>query len=194
MAIASTLLAASIVEGSMYSSPLYISAGVSANYLEVKKDHNLQKYNSGIASTFALGYHLTDSSRIEGEVGYRENDLNYYRQKYHDYRGKADYKKYRPNYTRNAVTMMVNAYSDFNINFPLVPYLGLGAGYSYKGSYGKRKVTDFKKENSQFAGQGIAGVKLLLTTNLNLAMEYRYFLCKSSKYEQSVGLLLSYNL
>lgn len=66
-------------------------------------------------------------------------------------------------------TGMVNGYVDIDIGLALVPYLGLGAGFT--------NVSDdvFNRDNYILAGQGIAGVTLQLNDTFDIFAEYRYF-------------------
>lgn len=97
-----------------------------------------------------IGYAFQNGFRLEGELAYRDNDLDGVPQD-------------------SAITsLMANAYYDFNRGGRFQPYIGAGIGY------GRIDVTG-NDDQDAWAWQAMAGVAVGLTDRLDLDIGYRYF-------------------
>src|SRR3546814_7967181 len=62
---------------------------------------------------------------------------------------------------------MANVLVDLDFGFPVIPYIGAGAGAAY--------VDTGFGESTNFAYQGIAGLGYAITPNMTAFVDYRYF-------------------
>jgi opacity protein-like surface antigen len=142
-------------------------------------NHTKLDFDGGLAAVGSLGYGLGNGFRFEIEGDYR---LNYLRHRsgtpYPTVAG-GDQQEYGP---------MVNALYDINLgnfglNVPIMPYVGIGAGYQFINNEGVHSTnlaggTEFKTDstNGNFAYQGIVGTAFPITAvpGLALTAEYRF--------------------
>jgi outer membrane protein OmpA-like peptidoglycan-associated protein len=97
-----------------------------------------------------LGYGLQNGFRLEGELSYRDNELE----------GTST--------DATAWAGMLNGYYDFNRGGGWEPYVGLGVGY---GTLDLSSVDD----ESGWAWQAMAGVAIPITETLDFDLGYRFF-------------------
>ncbi len=153
----------------------YVSLGAGAQWLMNSKSHKdappapggsmTYRFDTGGAGVGAIGYGLGNGFRVEGEIGYRESGIDG-----SDSNGASG--KF------SALDGMANGLYDFNLGWPVVPYLGLGAGVAnvkahsvtIPGSTATIDDSDFT-----FAYQGLAGVSYAITQALKVDVGYRYF-------------------
>jgi opacity protein-like surface antigen len=173
------LTTATIVQGQAdeFNNTHYVSAFGGVNWLHLRKG-NYAEIPPGCAAAFAVGYRITPSCRIEGELGYRWNKIA----RLGDVKGDTQ-----------TYSCMANGYTDFDVGYWYTPYIGFGIGYAFNEttldqSYSKRRFTD-----NDFASQAIVGVKAPIAEQIDLGFEYRYFVSKGNMHEQSAGLSLTYN-
>lgn len=105
---------------------------------------------------FAGGY-FGEAMRIEGEIGYRSNDL----------------KSFAGSGIGGEVTslaFMGNAYFDIPVQSVLTPYVGAGFGIADVEMSGFQTGKD-----TVFAGQVMAGAAIATSPNVSLTFEYRLF-------------------
>ena len=123
------------------------------------------EFDNGFVVNGALGYqwgHL----RAEGELGYRRNSLDKF-----STLGSGDGHA-------TSFDLMANGYYDFLPYSKLDPYIGVGVGvarvnYTNLAGAGTGVVLD--DSDTQFAYQGIVGVRYLVAPQWDLGAEYRYF-------------------
>ncbi|MFC1673102.1 OmpA family protein [Pseudomonadota bacterium] len=94
-----------------------------------------------------------------------------------------------------ATSLMANAIYDFDINAPVTPYLGLGAGFSRvefdnASPFGASSIND---TDTAMALQGIAGVSYAVADNLNLFADYRYFTARDVDMRTVAGTSASFD-
>jgi OmpA-OmpF porin, OOP family len=108
--------------------------------------------------------------RLEGELGWRQNDMD-------RLKGPGGTADLRGNL--GVLSLMANAYYDFNTGTKLTPYVGVGAGGAWVNADKiKSKATDavlLDDSTTSFAYQGIAGVSYAINNQLSLKADYRYF-------------------
>ncbi len=113
-----------------------------------------------------LGYAFSNGLRLEGELGHRFNQLE--ATDTIDSGGDV-----------HAWSAMVNVFYDFNRGGAIEPYIGIGAGAARLNSNGDDAVPPplyhFDGEDTTWAYQGLVGVAIGITEQLDLDVGYRYF-------------------
>jgi OOP family OmpA-OmpF porin len=180
--LAATILALPVAAKAQPISGLYVAGGIGGNYLmdtDAKLSVNgyhqgsgkISNKNGGVVGLASVGYGLGNGLRLELEgdgIG-----------------GHVNLKS--PNHgggTLYTYGVFGNALYDFNINAPVVPYVGAGVGYQFSafnnGSvYAAGGNPAFNINNStegSVAAQGIVGVAFPITAAPGLAVtaEYRF--------------------
>lgn len=120
-----------------------------------------------------LGYAFSNGFRLEGELGHRFNQYN------------AD--------DLNAVSLddgdvhawsaMANLFYDFNRGGRIEPYIGVGVGGVRFNNTIRDGAITMGEEDTVLGYQGLAGVAIGLTEQLDLDVGYRYFAADGSTYE-----------
>src|SRR5579885_3668270 len=134
----------------------YVSLGAGANWTLNEKTNtgNTIKFDPGPAVVGALGYGLGNGIRLEGEIGYRSNDVSSVSNGLTG--GKV-----------SSWSFLGNALYDFNLGWPVTPYVGAGVGFADVSTRSASGAT-------KFAYQGIAGLAYPLTNQLKLDGSYHY--------------------
>lgn len=128
------------------------------------------EFNPGWAGLGALGYAFANGFRVEGELGYRRNNVD--------------------NGTGNAEawTLMGNALYDFTTGTAFTPYVGAGIGGARLNfnnvPAGSTSIDD---ADTVLAYQGLAGVTYELETNLKLDLGYRYLTTERPSFRTRAG-------
>jgi OmpA-OmpF porin, OOP family len=129
-----------------------VDAGYSVDgQLEVEAGPSVDLDEDWMAGIGA-GYALANGFRLEGELSYRNNEL--------DAVGAPE---------ATAWAGMINGYYDFNRGGGWEPYVGVGVGY------GSLDISGAPDEESSWAWQAMAGVAVPLTERLDLDVGYRFF-------------------
>lgn len=122
----------------------------------------VEQFGAVLRGEIALGFrnNEVDSMSVQGEPGSATGDLSLF-------------------------TAMLNAYVDYDLRLPVVPFVGLGVGYGRVeldadnvGSF--LKVTDAA---SVFAWNAMVGGTLAFTTTTDFTMSYRYLATTDPKLE-----------
>lgn len=100
----------------------------------------------------AVGTRLSNGLRVEGELAYRQNELEDV--------GDVEVE---------VVSLLANAIWDFNRGGRFQPYVGVGAGV------GRLQIDEIDAEDTGFAWQVMAGVGVPLSERMTLDIGYRYF-------------------
>jgi outer membrane protein OmpA-like peptidoglycan-associated protein len=125
------------------------------------------EFDTGWAALATIGYAFPDSGwRVEGEYGYRHNDV--------DAIGGLP-----ANGELTANTLMANVLYDFKLMDRLTLSVGAGAGAEH--STFDDGVID-QDEDYNFAYQGIAGLSYAMTPRMDLTLNYRYLRTDESSY------------
>ncbi|MBO1073184.1 OmpA family protein [Roseomonas marmotae] len=137
------------------------------------------KFDDGWGGVLSIGYGFGNGLRAEIEGNYRENDTRKLTNNGVDLPGISGRVR---NYG-----VMVNALYDFNMNWPVTPYLGAGVGYAWTkyDSVGSRfftptglgRAVSTNDTDGNFAYQGIAGLAFPIAAvpGLSITAEYRFF-------------------
>jgi outer membrane protein OmpA-like peptidoglycan-associated protein len=139
-------------------------------------------WDVGYLALLNMGYGFGNGLRLEGEFSYRSNKVD-------DVSGLGGAQYARAGGTASTYAFMANVYYDFQVGWPVVPYIGAGIGYAI-GSYDQVTtrnnganpaafpvVTNISGNDGQFAYQAIAGMSMPIAAvpGLALTAEYRYF-------------------
>ncbi|MBS7813801.1 OmpA family protein [Roseococcus sp. XZZS9] len=196
-------------------SGLYVGAGAGANWgdaTDLRQNGSMTAglrsagfpanngrttFQTGYVGVVSLGYGFGNGLRLEGEIGYRNNDTN----------GISGFGPLvnsgripGTNGTRHSGSFMVNALYDFHIPAApwVMPYVGAGAGVAltgYTGNASRFTVpgtlvrTDYNGDVAVFAYQAIAGLAFPIASVPGLAVtaEYRYFATTEVKYSSTAS-------
>jgi OmpA-OmpF porin, OOP family len=185
MKLRSALLAATVMAApvAVKAQPVvgpYVSLGAGWNYLQ---DENIDsvsvggrtattsgnaKFGSGFVGVGAIGWGLGNGLRLEIEGDYRDN-------KQRSVSGAAG-----AGGDEQKIGAMVNALYDFNVGWPITPYVGVGVGYQNVGLrnghiYGPGYYVRVQNPKDTFGYQAILGAAYNLPVpGLALTLEYRF--------------------
>ncbi|MBT0654371.1 outer membrane protein [Geomobilimonas luticola] len=129
-----------------------------------------QSYDTGYVLTAFGGYAFDSGLRLEGELAYREAELD-------RAAGTYSYGYYGYNDSLWAFSGMANLFFDLRNNTNVTPYLGGGIGFatvSFDNGYYNQYYYD-SEEETVFAYQAGGGVCIDLSRNVALDIGYRYF-------------------
>jgi len=214
--LAATFLAAApVVAKAQPVTGLYIGAGVGVNWLNEENVESLSfpnrrdlvfgantgganvKFQTGFVGLASVGWGLGNGLRLEVEGAYRNNKLNGV-----SGGGNNFFNQFNNNNqnipgtgaggNEQKYSAMFNVLYDFYVGWPVVPYVGVGVGYTFAqyqnghifGSGFTTAVTGvatpfqtlFRTNNGQsaFAYQFIAGLAYPITPALSLTTEFRF--------------------
>lgn len=137
--------------------------------------------DNGWAAGGAMGYDF-GRPRVEAEVTYRRNEAD---QLSDPVAGTFDL-----NGNYSSLALMLNVLYDFENSSRFTPYIGVGAGaaWVYANDIAVKGFgTIIDDDDVQFAYQGIAGVKVAITTGLSLFVDYRYFATLDPSFTDTTG-------
>ncbi|MFA5123109.1 OmpA family protein [Zavarzinia sp.] len=149
--------------------------------LDFKDAGDPEKYTydneNGWAAGGAFGYDF-GGPRVEAEVTYRHNSGD---------KAKGNMGYNEPNVTGDlsSLALMLNVLYDFENSSRFTPYIGAGAGVAW--IYANKLDGFYDDDDTQFAYQGIAGVKVAITGGLSLFVDYRYFATLDPKFTNVTG-------
>jgi outer membrane protein OmpA-like peptidoglycan-associated protein len=154
-------------------------AGVSLVPGTKVKDSPNAKFKSdpGYAVLGQLGYGF-GPVRVEGELGWRANGVDKFKQPINDAPGKGNL---------DAASAMANVYYDIATGTPITPFIGVGAGGVDVSADKIRDTTGqtfSDKDKFVFGYQGIAGASYALNDNLSLKADYRYLRTTSASLKE----------
>jgi outer membrane protein OmpA-like peptidoglycan-associated protein len=138
-------------------------------------------WDPGYALILNMGYGFGNGLRLEGEFSFRSDNID-------SVGGLGRQQFWRSAGMASTYAFMANAYYDFRVNWPIVPYVGAGVGYAIT-SYNQVTTTtngspapfpnqtNIAGDDGQFAYQFILGASMPIAAvpGLALTAEYRYF-------------------
>jgi len=134
-----------------------------------------EKFDTGFMASLALGYHLTEKFRLEGEAMYQSNDLKNFTTKQNSF-GTTFTNSGSLQGERERTTFLLNAYYDFKNSSAFTPYITGGVGgYHMRiktGEFGRRASGE---NDLDFAWQVGAGLNYKLDDRISFDLRYRYF-------------------
>ena len=136
---------------------------------------NELEHDDGWLGLVGGGYALANGIRLEGELGYRDNDLS--ANDFFVFGGHS-----------NAWSLMLNGYYDFNRGGVVQPYLGAGIGAADVSADGAANILSFDDSETVFAYQAMAGLGFSVTPQLTVDLGYRYFIAQGVDFELSDGI------
>jgi len=136
----------------------------------------------------ALGYQFTNTFRLEGELSYRNNDLDKLIVKGDDYNFDLPLVG-----DISSLAYMVNALFALPVNWTFIPYFGFGLGGRQEWGKGEGKVhttsserpitiINIQERSSQMAYQAIVGLNLLRCKNIGCGLEYHFLNAISDRH------------
>lgn len=174
VALGSVLMPAISALAQQATSGTYVLGGAGLSLLEDSDTRGSASgshdFEPGWLGLGAIGYAFPSGFRVEGEVGYRRNNVD-------NGPGRAE-----------AWSVMGNALYDFNTGTRFTPYVGAGIGGARLNfsnvATGSTSVDD---SDTVLAYQGLAGVTYQLNTNVNLDLGYRYFTTEKPSFRTRAG-------
>lgn len=157
----------------------YAGAQVGYNGVQKMSDHGAKaEFDPGFGVGGQVGYGW-GQFRLEGELGYRLNDVDKVRASGVSESGKGHI---------SATTLMLNALYDFDTGTNWVPYVGVGIGGAYLDASkikGRSTGYDVRVDDSDFvfAYQGIVGLGYEFTPNLTIRGDYRFLGTTEASYK-----------
>jgi opacity protein-like surface antigen len=122
-------------------------------------------YDLGILLGGSVGANLDNNFRVEGEVAYRGSTTD-------------DRRYFLPGaeLSVGALSLMGNGFFDLDLNSPISPYIGIGAGFAFiRGTAENIFGSDDDDSDVVFAYQLMAGVSYELSPRADLFAGYRFF-------------------
>lgn len=148
-------------------SGFYLNGNVFCNFAKREKHQNSKAtLNPGIFVAPAVGYQFCNGLRVEGEFGYRYNDLK--RLKFYG-------TSFCLHGHLETFSGLANVYYDIPLCWCLKPYIGGGIGYGYSKIRMRQGNFACTRHNCGFAWQVMAGIAYPVCDNVDFAMEYRFF-------------------
>jgi outer membrane protein OmpA-like peptidoglycan-associated protein len=130
-------------------------------------------YKTGWAALASLGYSFNSHWRVEGEVGYRSNDV--------DQMFFAGHPS-NVNGTLKELTLMANAIYDIPLTEKLDFSIGAGIGADNARLKSNVPANHFSDDTWDFAYQGIAGLNYQIGRRSQLFLNYRYLTVESPTF------------
>ena len=127
------------------------------------------EFDTGWAGIATTGYAFQNNWRLEGELGYRHNDID-------AINGVSN----APGGELNSTSLMVNALYDIPVTNRMTVSLGAGAGAVH--AEFDDGVLD-QDEDTRFAYQGIAGLSYAASSRMDLTLNYRYLRSDASEFQ-----------
>lgn len=118
----------------------------------------------------ALGFKLSNNLRLEAEIGYTNQDISALESNIGNSSSVSG--------DVEAITFLLNGYYDFDLDLPVIPYIGAGAGLGYFDANVNDNGTGLVQNNSgddlNFIYQVSGGLKYPINEDINLRGAYRY--------------------
>lgn len=169
---------------------LYISGNIGLATLNDAdaNDSNLpgvtasREFDSGAAFTGAIGYGI-DNFRLEGEIGYQQNDFD-------EQEAGGISRDLSGDLT--TLSFLVNAYYDFPTSSKFTPFITAGLGLAQVDVNDLRisgsRQASFDDDDTVFAGQVGAGVSYAVNEQIALELKYRYFMTENLEFSDGSSL------
>lgn len=133
-------------------------------------------HDAGFAGLAGLGYALPGGFRVEAELGYRDNDVD-------------SVSGVNASGETRAYSAMANLLYDFDVDWPVRPFIGVGAGLARVARDDIAPVgpTSLDDHDTGFAYQFIAGAEYPLSDRLGINLSYRYLRVPDLDYTAASG-------
>lgn len=134
------------------------------------------EFDDGLAAMGTVGYAFKNSNwRMEGEFGYRDNDVDIFGGKKRSGDGSLE-----------EWSGMLNAHYDFNLNSSRWG-MSLGAGGGIDNPRYTSPIDGHDSNDKVFAWQAIAGLTYRVNQHWDLALNYRYFNAAQAELQMSAS-------
>ena len=169
----------------------YFGFDLGTNHSILTKDSH-SGLKTGMSAGARYGYFFESGIRAEAQIIYRTNN---YKTIYNFVeKDEVASKEYNKLHSWSYMLNLIYDVKQMTI-FDIVPYLGLGVGYSANTEnnsvkYNDHRIEDKLKDN-RFAYQGIAGIRYSVQDNVITGIEYRYFTGHNHKKDHSVGMFIA---
>jgi opacity protein-like surface antigen len=154
-----------------------------------------RSFDDGWGAAGFAGFVLTDALRGEIELGYRVNELNTVEVTRNLLLPPSVGSKFNADGQVDMGTAMFNLFYDIHIDgFPVLPWVGAGAGaayvnYAIRYDYGDPFAPYLAKDQDwQFAYQLMAGLTIPVSETASMSVGYRYFGTEEMTYVDAYGL------
>lgn len=177
---------AATVSTSAFADPLvgpYVAIGAGADFprdVSSGTSAGTASYHTGYLGNLAAGYSFGNGFRPELELGYGSSRLD----------NTSGLGAVGGRETKSSATL--NGFYDFDgLNFPLVPYVGIGGGATHMRGSSLGSGTGFVTSGTRPSVQGIVGVSYPVTPQLKLNLDYRYIETFNAKFTAADGGAIS---
>jgi len=146
------------------------------------------EFDTGMLFEGAVGYEFAGPFRIEGEVGYRKNDLDKFTALGYSVAGGGDV---------DTLSFMLNGYVEIENQSSITPFLGAGIGYAKVSANDisiPGVITVGSEDDSVFAYQFVAGIGFSATKNLIIDLAYKYFATDDPEFQYIKAEYGSHNI
>lgn len=162
---------------------MYVGVLGGVNLLQNEHRHDDSiKYKTGYTAGAFAGYGFCNNIRVEGEFLYRRNNVKHIKND----KGTFHCGHYR------SYSLMANCLYDFNICYPVTPYLGVGIGADRVTTAISIPESGFKNHKTRFAAQGIAGFSYPICDNTEMSIDYRYHWVENHRNNNTFTMGLKY--
>ena len=199
IAVAAILLGSA---GSAHAQGLYLSVGAGMSMLQDADNTNdtprvdvKSSYDTGWMVTGAIGYGFANGLRVEGEIGYRQVEVDQL-----DIRDDGGLGAALGGPSLNgletpaagnetALSVMANVWYDINTGTPVTPYVGGGIGVARITLDNLRVagITIVDDHDNVFAYQLGAGVAYAVSQQVSLTLDYRFFQTADAEFTDIAG-------
>lgn len=140
------------------------------------------EYKNGFAAGLIGGYGFCNHLRVEGEFFYRRNNVKHI--KFHDGQFHCGH--------RTSYSLMGNCLYDFDICYPVMPYIGIGLGADRDILAVKVPYDHSRAYKTRFAVQAILGFSYPVCDYTEIAVDYRYHWARNRLSNNTFTLGLRY--
>lgn len=161
----------------------YIGLLGGVNLLQNEHHHHTGiVYKTGYAAGAFAGYGFCNDLRVEGEFLYRQNLIKHI---------KVRDGSLHPGH-RSSYSLMANCLYDFDICYPVMPYLGIGLGADRDALTVKLPEGNSKEYRTKFAAQAILGFSYPVCDFTEMSIDYRYHWARSRQSNNTFTMGLKY--
>ncbi len=133
-----------------------------------------QSFNPGYNFGVAVGYKFENNLRLETEIGFQKNSFD------PAIGGRS---------TMNASNVLFNLWTDFDVEWPIIPYVGLGVGFSRVNLDALVFGTLLNQDDTVLAYQISGGFIIPVWNGFSLTLGYRYFGTSEPEFMTPTGLM-----
>jgi opacity protein-like surface antigen len=196
---------ATLHAASAHAQGFYVGGGAGAAFLESALNTNGpaflidSDYGTGWLLRGEAGYAFANGLRVEGEIGYRQNDVTKLRIDQDGGLGRSlglpplNGAVLTTTGDESSLAFMANAWYDIRTGTPFTPYVGGGVGFSRAAfnSLAAGGLTLVDDSDIVFAYQFGAGLAYAITPQLSATVDYRFFATSDPTFTDFEGVSFS---